>query len=92
MRAEGHSGKAAVLLIAMGLYLIGSPIACFVFASWWPLAIGLGALLGVVCILMAIVLVQDSRGLPLVSIAELQRLKRERDVEKMPRPRSGDES
>jgi hypothetical protein len=52
---------AATLVAAMGLYLFGAPLACFVFESWWPLAIGLGGLLGVLCLVIAITLVRDAR-------------------------------
>jgi hypothetical protein len=56
--------QAATLVAAMGLYFIAAPIVSFVTGSWWPMILGLGGLLGVVCILVAVRIVLDARRPP----------------------------
>lgn len=63
-------------MAALGLYFAVAPTVSFLVESWWPMLLGLGGLLGVMCVLLAIGVVRqddDEQETP--------------DTDDLPRPR-----
>lgn len=58
---RSHALIGAALIAAMGVYAIAGTILAIALESWWPILIGLGCLVGVVCFALAVSMVLDSR-------------------------------
>lgn len=53
--------QAAVFVTALGVYFIAGPIVSLILGSWWPMLLGLGGFLGVMCIILAVNIVREAR-------------------------------
>lgn len=62
MSQRQGTGQAVIFLVAMALYFFGAPVTSILLGSWWPMLLGIGALLSVVCVLVAVTMVQQSRA------------------------------
>lgn len=61
MSRQQPTWLAATFAASLAAYFIGAPAVSFVLGSWWPMLLGVGGLLGVVCILVAASIVQAAR-------------------------------
>lgn len=85
MSRQQPTWLAATFAASLAAYFIGAPTVSFVLGSWWPMLLGVGGLLGIVCILLTVSIVLGAR--PATSVESQWT---DMPVGDLPKPRNGE--